>query len=40
MIDNTDMIQIENRKSTAINYIDMNRVTEYSEINHKITIIF
>lgn len=30
MIDNTDMIQIENRKSTAINYIDMNRVTEYS----------
>ena len=30
IIDNTDMIQIENRKSTAINYIDMNRVTEYS----------
>ena len=40
MRDNTDMIQVENRKSTAIKYIDMNCITEYSEINHKITIIF
>lgn len=40
MRDNTDMIQVENRKSIAINYTDMNCVTEYSEINHKITIIF
>ena len=30
MIDNTDMIQVENRESTAINYIDMSCVTEYS----------
>lgn len=38
--DNTTMIQTKNRESTAINYTDMNCVTEYSEINHKITIIF
>lgn len=30
MRDNTDMIQVENRKSTAIKYIDMNCITEYS----------
>lgn len=30
MIDNTDMIQVKNRESTAINYIDMSCVTEYS----------
>lgn len=28
--DNTTMIQTKNRESTANNYIDMNRVTEYS----------
>lgn len=28
--DNTTMIQTKNRESTTNNYIDMNRVTEYS----------
>ncbi len=34
IIDNTTMIQVKNRKRTAINYIDMNCVTEYSGTVH------
>lgn len=34
MRNNTDMIQIESKESTAINYIDMNYVTEYSGTDH------
>lgn len=34
MRDNTDMIQVESKESTAIDYIDMNCITEYSGTDH------
>lgn len=40
MRDNTDMIQIKNRESTAINYIDMNCVTEYSRTGTGLQLYF